>query len=109
MSKIHANKGVPRNKKPLRNTIYTVTLNQLKADSDKDRYAKYMFKDKGYITLAWELQGSHGTRNWHGFVTPEDLKSIIGEEQWRKFCQGKREFTIQRRVNGKNTKILNTQ
>ena len=37
-----------------------------------------------------------------GLMTREEVKGIIGEKQWSKFCQGKREFIVQRRFNNKN-------
>lgn len=102
MTKVHANKGVRRNKKPLKNLVYEVEVNQLKSDvENKEQYDKYKFKDEGYLVLLWKYEGS-SIRNWHGFVTPQYLKELLGEKQWAKFCEGKRQFVKQRRINGKN-------
>ncbi len=54
------------------------------------------------MTLLWGFEGLQ--LNWHGFITLDDLKSKIGDEQYSKFCQGKRMFVIQRRVDNKNVK-----
>lgn len=64
-------------------------------------YKQYHFKDLGIIVLNWKYQGD-STWCFHGYVTPEELRNRIGEKQWAKFCQGKREFIIQRRIDGKN-------
>lgn len=101
MSKNHANRGVKRNKKPLQNIVFTVEVKPLKNPDDADKYAEYKFKDLGYLVLYWKYQRENVTY-YHGFVTPEHLKDRLGEKQWSKFCQGKREFIIQRRVDSGN-------
>lgn len=106
-SKIYANKGVNRNKKPLKNLIYKVEVVQLKNDANTEDYSQYKFKDKGYLVLRSGLQ-SKTTMAWNGFITPLELKELLGEKQWAKFCNGKREFIIQRRINGKNISKKNT-
>lgn len=102
-SKYYANKGLKRNKKPLRNVIYNVEVGELKnpESTDIEKYGQYRFKDEGFITLSWHLEGTD-MNYWHGFITPENLKTLIGDKQWGKFCQGKREFITQRRIDGKN-------
>lgn len=102
MNKYFANRGVPRNKKPLKNIIYEIEL--LKSFDIWREYDKYKFKDLGYLVLYWSYKGD-SIRNWHGFITPEDLKEKIGLKQWNKFCQGKRKFIIQRRIDHHNIKI----
>lgn len=82
-NKYFVNKGVKRNKKPLRNLVYTVKLTQIEGKDEK-----YKYKDEGYIVLSWHYEGND-VDNWHGFITPEDLKELIGLKQWGKFCQGK--------------------
>ncbi len=111
MSKIHANKGVERNKKPLQNIVYNIEVSQKLKDSvtpeELEKYDKYKFKEEGYLVLRWGYQkgiNRGDSMNWHGFITPDDLKEKIGANQWGKFCQGKREFVVQRRMDGKNTK-----
>ena len=100
-SKYYANRGVERNKKPLKNIVYKVEVIQLENGANGEDYEKYKFKEEGYLSLLWGYQ-SEKTRNWHGFITPSELKEHIGEKQWAKFCNGKREFIIQRRINGGN-------
>ena len=105
IGKIFANKGVERNKTPLKNIILIVEISQLKniaSEEEKAKYEKYKFKDLGYLVLKSGFDKSNMC--WNGFITPEDLKLKLDEKQWSKFCQGKREFIIQRRVDGKNTK-----
>ena len=85
--KYFANKGVKRNKKPLQNIIYKVE--EIKSD---------------YI-LSWQYEKDYNKFNifnWHGPITSEELKILLGQEQWGKFTQGKRRFISQRRINGKN-------
>lgn len=118
-NKYYANRGVERNKKPLQNIVYMIELSQLekvkpeKLEEEKERYAKYKFKELGYLVLNWQyekdLNKPRSHWNWHGFITPEDLKKKLGDKQWAKFCQGKREFIIQRRVDGKNIKKVKKQ
>lgn len=96
------NSGVERNKKQLRNIVYEVEVVQLKPDADKTKYEQYRFKELGYIVLFWWYEGKDYTKCLHGFITPQYLKELIWEKQWAKFCNGKRQFIIQRRIDGKN-------
>jgi hypothetical protein len=102
----YANRGVERNKTPLKNIIYTVEIVSLKNPEDSEKYQKYMFKDLGYLSLLWcyDTKYERECKNMHGLITPDELKQRIGEKQWSKFCQGKREFVIQRRIDGKKKK-----
>lgn len=101
LGKVYANRGVERNKKPLHNIVYKVEVSQLKNDVDKTDYEKFKFKDLGYLILLWKYEG--GDANfYHGLIEPDKLKLFIGEKQWSKFCQGKREFIVQRRIDGRN-------
>lgn len=109
MSKVYANRGVERNKKPLKNIVYQVEVCKPEKISEKEKpqYEKYKFKEEGYLVLLWGYQQHYNKGellNWHGFVTSDDLKSRIGDRQWSKFCSGKREFIVQRRIDGKNVK-----
>lgn len=104
MGKEYANKGILRNKKPLKNIVYEIELSQLEkiTSEEKEKYSKYKFKDLGYLALTWWYEKSNPIKNWHGFITVEELKEKIGEKQYTKFCQGKRIFVVQRRQNNKN-------
>lgn len=103
--KVIINRGVERNKKPLQNIVYKIEL--YKFDPLPDDYAPYMFKNEGVISLCWQYErdlNKFGSWNFHGYITPDQLKERIGAKQWQKFCEGKRQFTVQRRVDGKNVK-----
>lgn len=108
----YANCGVERNKKHLRNIEYRIDIIECGIDRDpkefKAEYAQYWFKDFGALVLSSRLEDSSMRPDegfgWHGFVTPEYVKGLLGETQWSKFCQGKRRFVQQRRINGKNVK-----
>lgn len=89
-------------KKPLNNIVYQIELSQLKPDTDKTKYEKYKFKELGYLVLYWWEEEKDPIRNWHGFTTPDFLKELLGAKQYSKFCQGKRTFIVQRRINGNN-------
>ncbi len=108
MSKAIANKGIPRNKKPLHNYIIIVEIVQPKPGLSIERLneiAPYKFKELGYLTYKTGLESQYrgnGYIEWHGFISPDKLKEKLGVKQWGKLCQGKREFIIQRRINGKN-------
>lgn len=105
-AKVFANRGIERNKKPLSNIVYKIEVSQLKEGVDFEKYSKYKFKDQGYLILFWKYQGMDKNM-WifHDFITPDELKEKLGAKQWFKFCgQGKREFVIQRRIDGKNIK-----
>ncbi len=110
-SKYFANRGVERHKHPIANIIYKVEISQLKDDTDITQFEKYKFKDLGYLTLLWTKHKADKNDqfqwNWHGFITVDELKERIGEKQYCKFCQGKREFIIQRRINGTNVSFNN--
>jgi hypothetical protein len=106
LSKYHANKGVERNKKPLKNIVYLITLleelknKHLLSPAEALKFDKYKFADQ-FLVFHWKYQGAEYF-NTDGFITPDALKSKLGTKQWSKFCQGQREFIIQRRVDGKN-------
>jgi len=106
--KYYANRGVERNKTPLQNIIIIVEVKPIRSDVSEEtrlEYEKYKFKDLGYITWSSGRERDYNKYQfigWHGFITPEDLKNRLGDKQWAKFCQGKREFIIQRRIDGKN-------
>jgi len=108
-SKYFANKGLKRTKSALPNIIYKIEITQLKSDANVAYFEPYKFKDLGYMVLSWTNQkaDSFGEYSWywHGFITIDELKRYIGTNQYSKFCQGKREFIIQRRVDGNNTYI----
>jgi len=99
MNKIFANKGVKRNKYPLNNIRYKIDIISLEGVDDKLK--KYKFKDLGYLVLYWN-KSKDDIWKYHGFITVSELKNKIGDKQYSKFCQGKREFIIQRRINKKN-------
>lgn len=112
-STFYANRGVERNKKPLKNKVYLIELSKLERvkpedlEKRKEELAKYKFKEEGYLVLNWQYEDLYNKNfgwNFHGYITPEDLKKKLGDKQWAKLCQGKRLFIIQRRVNGKNVK-----
>lgn len=110
MDKPHANKGVERNKKPLQNIVYRVKLSDPKGLHDALGYAQYKYKELGYLVLYWQFEKNLNKEpkcvNYHGFITPEELRNILGAKQWSKFAQGKREFIVQRRVDGKNIALV---
>lgn len=101
-STYYANRGVKRNKRPLKNIVYVVEVSQLKPGADLEYFEKFKYKEEGYLVLNWYYESKDPMINFHGFITPDDLKKLIGDEQWRKFGLGKRKFVVQRRVNGKN-------
>ncbi len=75
--KYFANKGVARNKRPLKNIVYQIELSDLSrmgADADKSEYEKYKFKELGYLVLIWWHQEKNPDKCWHGFITPAFLK-----------------------------------
>lgn len=101
-STYYANRGVKRNKRPLKNIVYVIEVSQLKPDADLNYFEKFKYKDEGYLVLNWHYETKDPIYYFHGFVTPDDLKERLGDKQWKKFGEGKRTFIIQRRINGKN-------
>lgn len=99
--KYFANKGVKRNKRPLQNIKYKIELTTLTEGFEPSKYEKYKFKDLGVMNLYWTFE-KEDFWCWHGLITIDQLKELIGQKQYGKFCQGKREFIIQRRINKKN-------
>lgn len=104
--KIIANRGVKRNKKPLQNIYYKIEILTPKDPTNPvPNYEQYKFKDLGYLRLYWQYEKNKNKNEpvyLHGFITPEYLKSRLTPNQWSKFCQGEREFVIQRRIDGNN-------
>lgn len=80
------------------NKVYKIEIIQVK---NPEGYEQYKFKDLGYLTLSWgyERDLKTGVFYWHGFITPEQLRSKLGDKQWAKFCNGKREFIIHTNEN----------
>jgi hypothetical protein len=102
--KYFANRGVERNKTPLKNIVYEFRLSQLKEGQDPEKYEEFKFKDLGYISYDYWYEEKKPIIYWGGFITIDNLKHLIGTTQYSKFCQGKRLFIIQRRIGGKNVK-----
>jgi hypothetical protein len=104
IGKIYANKGIPRNKKPLKNIVISVKfLAKLDNEALTLDCQKYKFKDLGYLGVSEAYENSRIKSCYH-FWTPEKLKSKLTVKQWAKFCNGCREFVIQRRIDGHNIK-----
>ena len=89
--KIYANRGVARNKKPLRNIQYR--FENAKPENDEERFL-----------LLWRYEG-RSPWCFVGPKSPEFIKGILSPKQWCRFRQGVREFTIQRRIDGHNVPI----
>ena len=85
MNKYYANRGVERNKKPLQNIVVSFELNE----------------KTGYWRYLWKYQSDH-LFNFHGMVEESFIKQLLSQKQWSDFRQGRREFIIQRKINGKN-------
>lgn len=108
MNKCYANKGVERNKKPLKNIVYEISISRYliaitpPTEEETARHNSCFFKDQGFLSLSWWYQTDPNIKFYHGLIPVEELKEKLSEKQWAKFCQGKREFVIQRRINGAN-------
>lgn len=92
--KVAANRGVPRNKKPLQNKVY--------------RFEERVIEGKVTYFLLWgyERDINQGQSwNFHGSVTSEEIRERLSDKQWSKFRQGTRDFIIQRRVDKHNVPI----
>ena len=76
---------------------YKVDLAKLKEHVPAEDYKEFKFKDMGYLTLLSRKQGSP-SYYWHGYITPSMLQQLLGIKQYSKFCQGKREFTIHKKI-----------
>ena len=93
--KVHANRGVERNKKPLQNVLYWLS-DAPAAEDGTERFVLHWAYERDY--------NRHPTKNFHGTVTAADMKARLTPNQWAKFRQGERVFVRQRRVDGKNVK-----
>lgn len=115
----YKNRGVERNKKPLQNIHYKVTVHDidldvlsqnLTADSVNEFLEKYQITTDKYIRVYSSLNSpaKRGAWGWNSRRTVSFMKEILTQKQWQKFMrkvgQGETEyvFTVQRRVNGKN-------
>lgn len=85
--KVFANRGIPRNKKPLQNIIFWIT------EKETEIYLEWQYE---------KLYNQYPQKNFSGKIDEMYLKNWLSEKQWMKFRNGEREFIIQRRVNGKN-------
>lgn len=89
--KIVANRGVARNKKPLQNLCYKV--------EEKPSPEGVIY----FLFWGYEREMNRGLPwSFHGSVTLDEIKKRLSPNQWGKFRQGIREFTVQRRVDGHN-------
>ena len=73
-------------------TNYEVGVQKLKDTVDRSKYEQYKFKDEGYLCLYY-YRANNPSKHFHGFITSQQLRSLIGNKQWSKFCnKGKRVF-----------------
>lgn len=75
-------------KKP--STVYQVEI--VKPEKPNPLHLKYKFLD-GYLHLKLRQENSKHF-SIIGYVTSNELKSILGEWEWKNFLKGKRIFTI---------------
>lgn len=94
MSKVHANRGVARNKKPLQNILYKIDDHQV---GETTQHILYWAYEKDFYR--------YSTWFWHGIVSPEQIKGRLSTNQWSKFRQGVRRFVVQRRIDGHNIPV----
>lgn len=81
-------------KKKLTYRKYKVEIGQLSPTvDDVSKFEPYKYKD-GYIIVFWSNNKGSGSWGWKGFTTPDELKTMLGEKQYKKFCEGKREFIL---------------
>ena len=108
--KKHANKGVKRNKKPLKNKLYRIrTYKNVKGPVTKKFHETHYVNNKvGYIVIEWGYQGEVAFMNKQVYYTDYSLsvgylKKQLTTKEWSKLCQGRQtEFIVQRRFNKKN-------
>ena len=113
--KYFANRGISRNKSRLPNLRIKVEIRKELHDMNNEdlieRSKDYKFKEEGYISVLWtkdlDYKGQEPMWNLDTRINVLKLKDILGQKQWSKFCQGKRFFIIQRRIDGKNVSLNN--
>jgi hypothetical protein len=95
--KIAANRGVPRNKKPLQNIILWIEDAKSLPDGTKQ------------FALLWAYERDYNQGRSKNFSCVKTLplmeaylKDKLTPGQWAKFRNGARQFVIQRRINGRN-------
>lgn len=81
----NANKGIKRNKKPLRNIE-----------------VKIVKREDGLYHMFERIQGTKAYGLCFATYTFDEIKEKLTPNQWCKFQQGQKEFVIQRRVNKHN-------
>lgn len=110
-TKYYANRGVARNKKPLQNILYRVTIisklrDGISQDLIDDYTVKYGIAGK-WLDITWGYEKTPLYFKDYT-ITTDILKSRVSIKAWSKFINkinaGATEYTfvIQRRVNNKN-------
>lgn len=86
-NKAIANRGIPRNKKPLQNIIFWIT------EKESEFYLEWQYE---------KIYNRRTVKNFSGKVDIDYLKQWLSKNQWMKFRNGDRKFIIQRRIDGNN-------
>lgn len=82
-----------RDKRPVKDIYFKVIVIALKDELENKNYERYLYKDIGYLTLKWS-EKAKDYENYHGFITIEHLKKLLGRKQWVNFLRGKRAFVV---------------
>jgi len=76
-------------------------------NSDYDKVSKYPWSVNRSNYATTTIDGV--TTLLHRFLIKVPVGMVVdhidGDKQWGKFCNGKREFIVQRRVDGKNVPV----
>jgi len=105
--KIHANKGVRRNKKPLQNMVYRV---QVISDSDlncETNLNENTIYGVGKVRVTLSLQRQR-LNYWSPSYTLNLIKGVASDKQFAKLLNALRsglveyDVIVQRRIDGKN-------
>lgn len=113
MNKSFANKGVRRNKKPLKNIYYIIRKHVPNLHSSFISDAEYDSKfkindDIGYVKILWGYEGID-VDYWSFQVDLNYVKNQVSSKQWSKCMDAFKnkdateyKLIVQRRIDGKN-------
>lgn len=113
MDKSFANKGIERNKKPLKNIYYILKKHIPNLDNKFIDLIEYNKKFKlddtvGYIKILWGYEGAN-IDYWSYQIDLDYVKKQVSEKQWAKCMDAFKnknvseyKLIVQRRIDGKN-------
>lgn len=82
-------------------TEFRISLQSLKDGVDPTKYEPYHFGGGRYLVLRYCDKTPDTTNpsvNYHGFISLEEIESLIGTTMYQSFLDGERVFVVTRNI-----------